>query len=85
MTKKSIIEGRVKIREQSKEWFQKVLGIKVTCAGCNNKVNFFVMYRCYYCGLMYCTACAKEHFETITWKWIFKKIINKVWRSCSSK
>jgi len=36
--------------------------IKVTCSCCNKKFELDLMFRCYYCGLMFCNDCAEIHF-----------------------
>ena len=35
---------------------------KVTCSCCNKKVNLDLMFRCYYCGLIFCNSCSEKHF-----------------------
>ena len=61
----SEIEKRVRLRKQTEEWFPVLskLALKVTCEGCKQKVNFWYMCRCYYCGFFYCRPCAGEHFS----------------------
>jgi len=34
---------------------------KITCI-CGSPYDVFYMFRCYYCGLWLCPACAREHF-----------------------
>jgi len=58
------IDKRIKLREQSEEWFPFIssIGLKVHCGTCGEKVNFSYMYRCLYCGFFFCKECAKKHF-----------------------
>lgn len=34
----------------------------ITCGGCGRRVRFRSLYRCYYCGVWFCEACAPGHF-----------------------
>ena len=33
----------------------------VTCSACGEEVSGNKMYKCYYCGRVYCRECAKEY------------------------
>lgn len=57
--------NRIALRKQIDEWFPQIskLGLKITCGSCAQKVNFFTMYRCLYCGFLFCHTCAQKHFE----------------------
>ncbi len=50
------------IRDQTTEVFEDQT--MVTCAGCGRKARLYLVFRCYFCGLVFCHACAKEHFGT---------------------
>jgi len=60
-----ISKDRILFRKQTDQWFSVIqkLGLRVTCGGCENKVNFWAMYRCLYCGFFFCRQCAQKHFE----------------------
>ena len=37
-------------------------GRKLRCAGCTTRIPVWAAYRCLYCGLWFCQACASTHF-----------------------
>lgn len=60
------LQLRVKLRKQVDEWFPTIskLGLKIHCGLCKKRVNFWSSFRCYYCGLIFCRTCSREHFKT---------------------
>lgn len=64
MNVKNLINNETELKKQESQWLNAVqqLGLKVTCPECKNKVNFWCMYRCFYCGFLFCPTCAKKHF-----------------------
>lgn len=53
-------------RELAGEIFQRLVGIKVICAGCGNRVNQNYCYRCFDCDCWFCKDCAGIHFGRTT-------------------
>ncbi|MGE4486350.1 MAG: hypothetical protein AB7C95_00820 [Synergistaceae bacterium] len=50
-------------RRQLKSQIKEVHGCeqRITC-GCGRTVPLNAAYKCFYCGLWFCPACAREHF-----------------------
>lgn len=34
----------------------------ISCGNCRRKIRIIYTYRCFYCGIIYCRRCAKNHF-----------------------
>ena len=65
-TEEEIERNVVLIRQQTRE-LVKQLGVmklwpRIPCACCAKSTHLKDAYRCYYCGLYFCTRCAPEHF-----------------------
>lgn len=61
MTEEEKLEARAWMRKQLQPIVTAPLQYKMTC-GCGKRVVFWMMYRCLYCGVFFCKACAEEHF-----------------------
>lgn len=57
-----LYEKRRKLSAQIKQWYFKAKSISCTCGGCNKELPLSHLYRCLYCGLMFCRQCAEFHF-----------------------
>ncbi len=36
---------------------------KISCAYCQKETSIEWLHKCFYCGLWFCTKCAREHFD----------------------
>jgi len=58
---------RIIVSMQAKEYMNRLCKptmLRITCGDCGKKVNAFVMFQCFYCGIYFCKSCAEEHFKT---------------------
>lgn len=45
----------------------------ITCAGCDWRRHLTMAFRCLYCGLYYCQACAEIHFGMTVQDWMVER------------
>lgn len=58
------LQKRTRTRKQYAELTKFIkLGDKVTCLGCDRRVNFWSTCRCFWCGGFFCRQCCEKHFE----------------------
>ena len=57
-----IEDNRAKLRRQLMEILPYRGEVLVHCV-CGNRISLMYAYRCFYCGLYFCRACAGKHFE----------------------
>lgn len=60
-------EERIAIMSTIKAQTKEVLRDKtiITCGKCRCEVRIIHTYRCFYCGIIFCTRCAEKHFEKV--------------------
>ena len=61
MTEEEKLKSRAWMRKQLQPIVTAPLQYMMTCF-CGKRVVFWMTYRCLYCGVFFCKACAEEHF-----------------------
>lgn len=54
--------GPVKAQALSDQWHMAANHEVINCASCGRRRGLIMAYKCLYCGLWYCFACAEFHF-----------------------